>query len=209
MSLFGAGNRGRGNSRPLNDNARMLAEATARVIAKAEEIGLPDAPDKLVTTHAIRFLARAHVELRDQIRSLHDLVDQADPTDPIRAALTKIGLVRRPPDWAGEPRLIRTPVQIEGLDADQLVDLYRGVMRARAIDFTKHETFVVRVWDGMDGCWTDCTGEVSRDKALRVWAENTDGGARHISYDEIDYYAIFPGDTRMLWDGSEGQEMHR
>jgi hypothetical protein len=106
------------------------------------------------------------------------------------------------------PRLVLTPTQVEGLTADQRVDLYHSVMGG-ALDFTKHETFVVRVWDGMDGCWTDCTGAVSREEALRVWAARTDGGARHISYDEIDYYAIFPGGTIMLWDGSEGREMRR
>jgi hypothetical protein len=99
-------------------------------------------------------------------------------------------------------------VQVEGLSADQLAALYHRVMGS-AIDFTKHATFVVRLWDGMDGCWTDCTGEVGRDEALRVWAKKTNGGVHRVSYGEIDYYAIFPGDTRMLWDGSEGMEMHR
>jgi hypothetical protein len=61
----------------------------------------------------------------------------------------------------------------------------------------------------MDGCWTDCTGEVGRDAALRVWAERTDGGTRCVAYAEIDYYRIFPGGTRMNSDGSEGRELHR
>ena len=94
------------------------------------------------------------------------------------------------------------------LDTEQLAELYRRVMGG-ALDFTKHTTFVVRVWDGMDGCWTDCTSDIGRDEALRYWAEHTYRGTRHVSYDEIDYYAIFPGGTRMLWDGSEGREMHR
>jgi hypothetical protein len=65
------------------------------------------------------------------------------------------------------------------------------------------------VWDGMDGCWTNCTGEVSRDEALRTWAKETDGGTQRVKFDEIDYYRIFPGGTRMAWDGSEGREMFR
>ena len=196
--------------KPLDDVERQFAEVTARVIAKAQEIGLPDGPEKLTTPHAIRFLARAHVELRDQVRALHDLVDQADPASPIGTALAKVGLTRRPPDWkASGPRLVvPTPAQITAMDTDQLVALYRRVMSA-AIDFTKHERFIVRVWDGMDGCWTDCTRAVSHDEALRYWAARTDGGAHHVSYAEIDYYAIFPGGTHMLWDGSEGMEMHR
>jgi hypothetical protein len=196
--------------KPLDDTARQLAEVAARVIAKAEEIHLPDLPEKLVTTHAMRFLARACIELRDQVRALHDLVDQTDPNDPIGCALTKVGLARRPPDWttASGPRLVLTPAQITALSGDQLIELYRRVMGA-ALDFAKHETFVVRLWDGMDGCWTDCTGDVGRDEALRGWAERTDGGTHRVSYSEIDYFAIFPGGTRMLWDGSEGMEMHR
>jgi len=203
--------------KPLDDSARQLAEATARVIAQTEEIGLPDVPEKLAATHTIRLLvrahvqliARAHVELRDQIRALHDLVDQTDPNDPIGTALTKVGLARRPPDWDhSKPRLVREPAQVDDLTTEQLAALYHRVMDS-TVDFTKHETFVVRLWDGMDGCWTDCTGEVGRDEALRVWVEKTDGGARGVSYAEIDYYAIFPGGTRMLWDGSEGREMCR
>ncbi len=92
--------------------------------------------------------------------------------------------------------------------SDLLVALYARVM-GPAIDFARHETFIVRQWDGMDGCWTDCTGEVSRDEALRVWADYTQQGTKRVAYKEIDYYAIFPGGTCMLYDGSEGREMHR
>ena len=94
------------------------------------------------------------------------------------------------------------------MSADQLVVLYRSVM-GTTVNFTEHATFIVRVWDGMDGCWTDCTGEVSRDEALRFWAARTDGGKHHVAYSEIDYYRIFPGGSRMVWDGGEGGEMHR
>lgn len=95
------------------------------------------------------------------------------------------------------------------IGAEQLLALYCRVMREVAEVFVKYESYVVRVWDGMDGCWTDCTGEVDRAEALRVWAARTDGGARAVSYDEIDHYRIFPGGTRMHWDGSEGRAMYR
>lgn len=189
---------------PLNDSERQFAEVTARVIVKAKEIGLADAPEKLTTPHAIRCLANAHVELRDQIRALHDL----DPTEPIGTALAKVDLARRPPDWSAKPRLVPTPTQIVGMTVVQLIALYHSVMGS-TLDFTAHQIFIVRVWDGMDGCWTDCTHNVPREEALRTWASRTDGGAHHVAYDEIDYYAIFPGGTHMLWDGSEGMEMHR
>jgi hypothetical protein len=92
--------------------------------------------------------------------------------------------------------------------SDILAALYHRVM-GYTIDFTKHETFIVRVWDGMDGCWTDCTGAVPRDEALRVWDERTAHGTRATKYADIDYYMIFPSGTRMNWDGSDGREMFR
>ena len=197
----------------LDDSDRQLAEAAARLIAKAEEISLPDPPDKLgVTQHAFRLLARCHIELRDQVRALHDLVDQTDPHDPIGVALTQVGLARRPAEVTGSsgPRLVYAPLapeQVAALSADELLTIYCRAMREVADVFVKYETYVVRGWDGMDGCWTDCTGDVDREKALRVWAERTDGGAHRVAYVEIDYYRIFPGGTRMHWDGE--REMHR
>ena len=196
---------------PLNNNTRLLAEAAARLIAKGEEISLPDPPDKLTTPHALRLLARAYIELLDQVRALHDLVDQTDPIDPIGTALTKVGLAQRPSDWTTtqEPRLVRSPAQVQALSADDLLAIYCRAMREVAEVFVKYETYVVRHWDGMDGCWTDCTGEVEREEALRYWAERTDGGAHRVGYAEIDYYRIFPGGTHMLWDGTEDREMNR
>lgn len=200
---------------PLNDSARQLAEAAACVIAKAEEIGLPDPPHKLgVTEPAFRLLARCHIELRDQVRALHDLVDQTDPHDPIGVALTKVGLERRPVevDVPSKPYLVcppMAPAQVAALAANELLTIYCRAMHEVADVFVKYETYVVRHWDGMDGCWTACTGEVDRDEALRVWAARTDGGTHRIGYAEIDYYRIFPGVTQMKWDGSEGREMHR
>jgi hypothetical protein len=195
--------------KPLDSNERQLAEATARVIAMAEEIGLPDAPDKLgVTPLAIRLLARAHVDLCDQVRVLHDLVDMTDPTNAVAIAIAKIDLARRPPEWT-EPRLVQSPAQITAMSVDDLLTIYCRVMGEVAEVFVKYETYIVRQWDGMDGCWTDGTGEVGREEALRVWAERTDGGTRCVAYAEIDYYRIFPGGTRMHWDGAAGREMHR
>ncbi len=89
-----------------------------------------------------------------------------------------------------------------------LAEIYKRVSR-NGTDLDAHETFTVRQWDGMDGCWTDCATDVTRDEALRIWGVYTQLGTKAISYDEIDYYAIFPGGTRMLWDGSEGSEMFR
>lgn len=69
------------------------------------------------------------------------------------------------------------------------------------------ELFVVRLWDGMDGAWTDVTEPVSREAAQEKWDELTGNGTHHHNFDEIDYYYIFPADTRMLY--SAGNEMFR
>lgn len=197
----------------MTDAERQLAEVAARLIVEAERARLPDTPDKLLDVRVLRVLARSHVELRDQVRALHDRVDQTDPRDPIGVALTEVGLARRPRDWThGKPHLVRPPTkidQINQLSIEHLLDLYCRVMNEVERVFVKYESYVLRSWDGIDGCWTDITGDVDREKVLRCWAEYTDGGTRRISFDEIDYYRIFPGGTRMLWDGSDGKEMHR
>lgn len=197
---------------PLDDAGRKLAETVARLLAKAEECGLPDPPDKLgITPHAFRLLARAYIELRGQVRALHDLVDQTDPNDSIGVGLTKVGLERRPFDQStAKPLLVvKTRAQVKAMRTDDLLAIYCCVMREIASVFVKYETYVVRHWDGMDGCWTNCTGDIGQEEALRYWADRTDGGARQVDYAEIDYYRIFPGGTRLHWDGSENREMHR
>lgn len=67
--------------------------------------------------------------------------------------------------------------------------------------------FVVRHWDGFDGEWTDMFGPDSHEKCQRYWDQQTHGGTQNTSYNDIDYYAIFPADTRMRF--SEGRSMTR
>ena len=101
--------------------------------------------------------------------------------------------------------------------ADQLaylykeVDHYKEVMGEDPGLITGVNHFTVRLWDGMDGCWCDCSEatNVLPVKALRVWNEKTSNGTKKIRFAEIDYYRIFPADTKMEWDGSEGKEMFR
>jgi len=259
-------------TRPLEEAERRLAETAAHVIAKAEEIKLPDTPDRLVPPRVLRLLAIAHIELLEQVRAIHDHVDQIARV-AIEGALREVArqqggiatgqiidearsegmltiqpfvaaLPRRPssppsaPSAPSGPQLVvpcaeckgkgriptacGTPEQGHGercptckgtgrdpLPSEQLLKIYCRVMNEYEDAFVKHETYIVRVWDGMDGCWTNCTGEVSCEEALRYWAKETDGGTRRVAYAEIDYYKIFPGGTRMAWDGSEGREMFR
>jgi hypothetical protein len=201
------------NVKPLDEQDRRLAEAAAAVIEEAERAGLPDLPKNLgVTDRAFRLLARSYVELREQVRALHELVDQTDPNDPIGVALTKVGLASKPslPGRRRRPlQVVFTPEQIAKLDIKELLAIYCRRMGDAPDRFTETGRYVVRVWDGMDGCWTDCLGPVGHEEALRYWAERTDAGTHHASYSEIDYYRIFPAGTRMQFDGSEGREMHR
>jgi hypothetical protein len=63
----------------------------------------------------------------------------------------------------------------------------------------------------MDGCWCDCSEatSVTGDVALQKWSKETKGGTEKVNFSQIDYYRIFPADTKMAWDGREGREMFR
>lgn len=61
------------------------------------------------------------------------------------------------------------------------------------------ERFIVRLYDGFDYCWTNVTGPVTKEEAGRIWNEKTDNGKKNTKYDDIDYYAIFPADVKMLY----------
>jgi hypothetical protein len=92
-----------------------------------------------------------------------------------------------------------------------LVDLYVSVMgKPGDLNFEDpNARFIVRLWDGMDGCWCDCTSSVNAKKALEEWNKYTASGTKSTRFADIDYYRIFPADTRMLWDGRDGGEMFR
>ena len=95
---------------------------------------------------------------------------------------------------------------------DEMKLLYTEKMGADArMNLTTSKSFTLRVWDGMDGCWCDVmTGDLGF--ALRAWCERTANGTKATSYDDIDYYKIFPTDTKMLWsDGftMRGEENDR
>lgn len=60
--------------------------------------------------------------------------------------------------------------------------------------------YVVRQWDGMDGVWCDCNKPTALDTAKAIWNERTKNGTRNTTFHDIDYYAIFPAETRMLYN---------
>jgi hypothetical protein len=67
------------------------------------------------------------------------------------------------------------------------------------------QLFIVRFYDGFDNQWMDVTGPLTRAEADRILAEKTSNGTRNASYGDIDYYSIFPADTRMVYSGGFGE----
>lgn len=63
----------------------------------------------------------------------------------------------------------------------------------------RKKKFIVRLYDGFDNVWTDISRPVSEDEANRIWNEKTANGTRASKFSDIDYYAIFPADTKMLF----------
>ena len=57
--------------------------------------------------------------------------------------------------------------------------------------------YIVRLYDGFDNKWMDISEEMSHDKALKFLNKKTNNGTQNTSYDDIDYYKIFPADTVM------------
>lgn len=69
------------------------------------------------------------------------------------------------------------------------------------------DLYVVRHWDGFDGEWMDVFGPAAKSACDAYWREKTDNGKKNSSYDDIDYYRVFPADTKMQY--SEGRSMTR
>jgi hypothetical protein len=65
--------------------------------------------------------------------------------------------------------------------------------------------YVVRLYDGMDNQWIDVSGPLPYDEANKIWQEKTDNGTKRISFDEIDYYKVFPADTEMVFSKGFGE----
>lgn len=59
--------------------------------------------------------------------------------------------------------------------------------------------YVVRLYDGFDRKWLDVSEPVSKQEAEKISDEKTKGGAQNTCYADIDYYNIFPANTKMRW----------
>lgn len=64
--------------------------------------------------------------------------------------------------------------------------------------------FVVRLYDGFDNQWIDVSKPVPKAEADRILAKHTKNGTEKTCYRDIDYYAIFPADTKMLYSDGFG-----
>jgi hypothetical protein len=62
--------------------------------------------------------------------------------------------------------------------------------------------YIVRLYDKFDGYWIDVSEHLTEEEAVRLWKEKTCNGTQHVKYDDGYYYAIFPYDTKMIYDGS-------
>ena len=63
----------------------------------------------------------------------------------------------------------------------------------------EEEKFVVRLYDGFDNIWIDITKPISKDEAKKELNTRTEDGTKNTCFDDIDYYAIFPADTKMIF----------
>ena len=59
--------------------------------------------------------------------------------------------------------------------------------------------YTVRLYDGFDHHWVDCLSDVTLEEAQRFWNEKTQGGAKNTTFADMDYYAIFPAETKMMF----------
>lgn len=58
--------------------------------------------------------------------------------------------------------------------------------------------YIVRHYDGFDHEWIDVSKGLPWEEALTLWRSKTEEGTKNTCYGDIDYYNIFPSDTKML-----------
>ncbi len=73
----------------------------------------------------------------------------------------------------------------------------------------KEKLYVVRLYDGFDNIWMDVSEPLPYDKAKEIWLERTNGGRTRTKFEHIDYYKIFPADTRMMYSTEAGYKGRR
>lgn len=95
---------------------------------------------------------------------------------------------------------------LPSVDTATLIEIYTENMRRYGPPPPFDAPLTLRVWDGMDGCWTDVlAGEA--DEVLRLWYERTSAVSNATNFDDIDYYRLFPETKKMFWNGEDGREL--
>jgi len=87
------------------------------------------------------------------------------------------------------------------------IEAITGVDRVEAIEIEEPEEeklFVVRLYDGFDNQWMDVSKPVPKAEADRIWNEKTKNGTEKRNYGDIDYFAVYPAGTRMIYAGGFG-----
>jgi hypothetical protein len=63
--------------------------------------------------------------------------------------------------------------------------------------------WVLRHYDGFDNEWCDITQPLEATEAIRQYLEKTLKGTKWVGFNEIDYYRLFPADTKMVYSAHE------
>jgi hypothetical protein len=69
--------------------------------------------------------------------------------------------------------------------------------------------YVVRLYDGFDHLWMDVSGPLPYKEAHKMLMEETKDGTKNAKFEDIDYYAIFPADTTMMYSLEGGYKGRR
>lgn len=126
---------------------RTIAETTASHIVKMAEHALPDVPG--LSPGDLQLLAGCYIELRDQVRALHDLADLTDPNDPIGRALSRVGLSRRPLD------VTESAVAAKEAGVKHYVQVARGDYAVHHVSPEYPEMFAAHCSCGWEGAWVE------------------------------------------------------
>ena len=59
--------------------------------------------------------------------------------------------------------------------------------------------YIVRLYDGSDNKWMNISKTVPYAEAKTIWDKHTQNGTKNTKFADIDYYRIFPADTKMLY----------
>lgn len=72
-----------------------------------------------------------------------------------------------------------------------------SIVHVKEVGKMEEPLFIVRLYDGFDNEWIDISKPVSREEAEEILDKETKGGTEKTSFENIDYFCIFPADTVM------------